>query len=70
MAARELRNISGEVRALQDSSGSWHVVEPEGVYVVDARDERYYQTGEGGEEPIWADVTKSASKSKSSKGDE
>lgn len=58
MAARELRNISGEARSLQGIDGVWCVVEPDAILVVPPTDERYYQTGETGEPAIWAEVTK------------
>ena len=54
--ARRLTNVSGETRTLQDSAGRWHVVEPDAIYTVDDADDRYYQTGECGEQPIWAEV--------------
>lgn len=54
--ARQLTNVSGETRALQDSAGRWHVVDPGAVYTVDDADDRYFQTGEQGETPIWAEI--------------
>lgn len=69
--ARELRNVSGEARSLQGVDGVWHVVEPDGIYTVESSDARYFQTGEFGEEPVWADVTKSKpTKAAADKGSE
>lgn len=70
--ARQLTNVSGEVRTLQDSTGRWHVIEPEAIYSVDDKDERYYQTGECGEDAIWAEASsgsKAGSKSRKDEGD-
>lgn len=55
--ARQLTNVSGETRTLQDMTGRWHVIPADGVYTVPDGDDRYYQTGECGEPAIWADVT-------------
>lgn len=60
--ARQLTNISGQTRTVQDSSGRWHVLEPDAVYTVDDADQRYWQTGEQGEEPLFADVTRKTTK--------
>jgi|GEM_PF-4740327 len=54
--ARQLTNISGETRTLQDSHGRWHVVGPGEVYTVDAGDDRYFQTGAHGEPPLWEEL--------------
>ena len=54
--SRQLTNVSGETRTLQDSAGRWHVVEPDAVVSVDDADQRYYQTGEQGEPAIWAET--------------
>ena len=54
--ARQLRNISGETRTLQDSTGRWHVVAADEVYTVDDRDARYFQTGETGEPALWEEL--------------
>lgn len=62
---RKLTNVSGQTRTLQDHTGRWQVIPPDGLLIVDDADERYYQTGECGETPIWADVaTKTPSKTK------
>ena len=55
--ARELRNITGQTLWVDDRNGLTKV-DPDGVYAVDAADDRYFQTGETGEVPIWEDVTK------------
>lgn len=64
--ARTLRNISGETRTLQDASGRWHVIEDQGVLVVDDADGRYYQTGEQGEPAIWEDAAPTKKPTKTS----
>lgn len=56
--ARQLTNVSGETRTLQDSHGRWHVVGDGEVYTVDDRDERYYQTGEHGEPVLWEEIVR------------
>lgn len=40
--ARRLINVSGETRTLQDHTGRWHVIPPDGVLVVDDADQREY----------------------------
>lgn len=71
---RQLTNVSGQLMALQDSRGVWHTVEPGDVYAVDAADERYFPTGECGEDPIWQDtapvVPKTTSKTRTTKIEE
>lgn len=54
--ARQLTNISGETRTLQDPSGRWHVVGPGEVHTVADDDDRYYQTGACGETAIWDEL--------------
>ena len=56
--ARQLTNVSGQTRTLQDSTGRWHVVGPDEVYTVDANDERYFQVGDEGETPIWEEIVR------------
>jgi len=40
--SRQLQNVSGETRTLQDTSGRWHVVEPDAVYSVEPGDGREF----------------------------
>lgn len=55
--ARELRNISGQTLWVDNQKGLTKV-DPDAIFTVDASDERYFQTGETGEVPIWEEVTK------------
>lgn len=57
--ARELRNITGQTLWVDDRNGL-SKVEADGIYTVQAGDDRYFQTGETGEAPIWEEVTKAA----------
>ena len=57
--ARELRNITGQTLWVDDRNGL-SKVEPDGIYAVQAGDERYFQTGETGEVALWEEVTKAA----------
>jgi hypothetical protein len=57
--ARELRNITGQTVWVDDRNGL-SKVEPDGIYTVAPGDERYFQTGDTGEVPIWEEVTKAA----------
>ena len=57
--ARELRNISGQSLWVDDRGGL-SKVEADGIYKVLDGDDRYFQTGETGEAPIWEEVTKAA----------
>lgn len=68
--ARQLTNVSGQVLSLQDSSGRWHTIDPDAIYSVDDLDERYYQTGETGEEVLWADVAPAKAKKSTATKDE
>ena len=59
--ARELRNITGQTLWVDDRGGL-SKVEADGIYTVQSGDERYFQTGETGEAPIWEEVAKAATK--------
>ena len=48
--ARQLTNVSGETRTLQDSHGRWHVVGDGEIYTVDDRDDREFPA------QTWEDV--------------
>lgn len=63
--SRQLTNVSGETRTVQDATGRWHVVEPDAVLTVDDADQRYYQTGEQGEPAIWAETRPTKTRNKS-----
>lgn len=55
---RTLTNISGERRSLQDHTGRWHIVEPDGVYVAADVDLREFPPD------TWQDITPAPSKTK------
>lgn len=67
---RQLTNVSGETRAIQDHTGRWQVIPPDGVLTVDDADDRYYQTGECGEPAIWAEVAPKTPTKKTPKAEE
>lgn len=55
---RKLTNISGETRTLQDHTGRWHVVAPDGVFVAGDPDDREFPPD------TWQDITQTPSKTK------
>lgn len=65
--ARELRNISGGKLAVQDTAGRWIAVPPDGIVSVGDDDQRYWQTGDQGEQPLFAEVKSSKSTTREGK---
>lgn len=68
--ARQLKNVSGTTLALQDSHGRWQAVEPDQIFTVDDRDQRYYQTGEQGEDPLFEEMPTRKTRTKTTTDEE